>query len=298
MDYFIINNKYYLLSETRYHDDNSPRYIQLYFGGNKVQCINIDIPGRDSSIGFFYTVVFDKWCNIDKNLTNGKPLRVLINTALNYVKIKYPYIKQLKLDDMSNRVCAYGEKLAVSLFHFHIVFSGGQTWYEKYFGATKLDKHFWDKYQNSIEKLKSADFKKTLQPPKIINSKIDYIGIFNTSATLLDFFNNLKNEFIGSGLTIKDLCIYTSGWLEQYLNNFVFPKDTNLRYDWFIDLETIKLIPITIFTEIVEPIELKMNDMLNLEKSLKQTNLIGDSIYTKMYVRDPTTGIYTLEGLR
>ena len=150
MDYFIINNKYYLISETRYYDDNSPRYIQLYFGGNKVQCINIDIPGSDSSIGFFHTVVFDKWCDIDKNLTNGEPLRVLINTALNYVKIKYPHIKHLKLDDMSNRVCVYGEKLAVSLFHFHIVFSGGQTWYEKYFGATKLDKHFWDKYQNSI----------------------------------------------------------------------------------------------------------------------------------------------------
>jgi hypothetical protein len=157
----------------------------------------------------------------------------LLNAFIEYIKLNYPYIKNIKLNDSSYIPCRTDDTLDLLSYSIALY---GKTWYEiKYNAYIKNDK----KYLEQTKKYVSKKFKSSidwndfynkfviLANDTIYNKMKDYKELYEKSHTFPDFFKHIQKN-----LQKKDKCKFFKTWLEEFIK-----KHIDIHREWYIPLQ-------------------------------------------------------------
>lgn len=157
----------------------------------------------------------------------------LLNAFIDYIKLNYPYIKNIKLNDSSYIPCHTDDTLDLLSYSIALY---GKTWYEmKYKAYIKNDK----KYLEQIKQYISKEFKSSIDWNTFYNTFViiandivyekmkDYKDMYETSDTFPEFFKEIQKN-----LEKKDKCKFFKRWLEDFIKKYI-----NIHREWYIPLQ-------------------------------------------------------------
>lgn len=157
----------------------------------------------------------------------------LLNAFIEYIKLNYPYIKNIKLNDSSYIPCHTDDTLDLLSYSIALY---GKTWYEiKYKAYIKNDK----KYLEQIENYVSKKFKSSIDWNTFYNTFVilanntiyekmnDYKDIYEKFHTFPEFFKHIQKN-----LEKKDKCKFFKTWLEEFIKKYI-----DIHREWYIPLQ-------------------------------------------------------------
>jgi hypothetical protein len=234
---------------------SQPFGYTVKIGGNSyLNCINISITLQNgivtkAKIGHIQS---EPECGFGTLLENGKTVD-FIKSVLQFCKLKFPSLRYIEFDDMSNIDCGISKDKApprrpekpFSLSHFSITRTG-KTWYENRFGAKPIDPKLYTKYRSAIETLyKPArlTFEAFCADAQFTNEQATILKeYYSPTQTWIDFFNSIPKV---------DQCKALYNWLPAFITKLI--QSTFQPFGWHIDIENMESVP---FELINEPIHL------------------------------------------
>jgi hypothetical protein len=223
-------------------------------GSSYLDCINISITLQNgvvtkAKIGHIQS---EPECGFGTLLENGKTVD-FIKGALQFCKLKFPSLRYVELDDMSNIDCGISKdkepprhpEKPFSLPHFSIARTG-KTWYENRFGAKLKDSRLYTKYRSAIQTLHEParlSFEAFCADAQFTNEQAVILkAYYSPERTWMDFFNAIPKV---------EQCKALFNWLPSFIAGLV--QNTFIPYGWVIDIENMELVD---FELINEPIHL------------------------------------------
>ena len=215
---------------------------------NLDDCITISITGQEDYASL-ESIRYLKKCNITNDLKRGLGTRDMLNTALEFVKLKSPKkFSYFKLNDLSYLDRDNSER--VNLFVSHLLLDG-KTWYEKYFNAKfsprindpKVYKNYIILYNESLDRLVNPDFKDTISIDDfeyIIGKRLgdDIRLIYINANNFVDFFNLVLKLFNND---YKQFNHFIKQWAERFLKETIFNGNSFLMNDYYrIDINKLE----------------------------------------------------------
>lgn len=222
--------------------ESDTQYV-LYLGGQKKGCVEIliDKPPSDPRFAAFINasicklthVTYDAKCSASGDLQPGEGTRHMLRTAFEIIKIRYPDVKFILLDDASYVPCP-NSKISLSLAHLSVA-TVASTWYERYFNAKMklasnhaLYMQIKDAFTKTLNDIPfEIIFKDFVERYPQINTLKSY---YNPSKSLNDFFINAR-----SAIGQEEFCNIVSPWLEFFVNSQL--GGININTTWIIDIK-------------------------------------------------------------
>ena len=246
-----INNKdkYYYVNVS----DNEFEY-NILIGGIKIKCVNIIID-KERKTGLLELLQHHFKCSLFSDLEKGTEVIDLLKNSLNFVIIKYPFVKYIELIDNSFILCKNKKKISLPDISFS---KYNETWYEKYFSAIpsyssknniKILKKLILKNLNKKLKLNYEQFiiEYYTEPLFKKNNILDIIkNIYIKNMILKDFIDKLQDYD----------CIFYEKIFNKIIGNLLQGTE------WIIKINSIKNYDIN--SEIIKIDKIKENTDLNI----------------------------------
>ncbi len=249
----------FAIRENTVSRDGELIYTSMRVGGAYPGCINITINYKNNKpdTAHLSHAMYDPECVVNKGALNAQPplilergngSKIIIDTAIAYIKNKYPEIKEIHYDDMSEIECGTEEEVQVvrnksfnplkrgtnlkplPLYYLSIAYNG-QTWYEKYFGSRLENPEHHARYRERVTTLlgsKPADFNEFLKtsqaPNQLWNELYEY---YKNANTYSEFFHAIPKP---------ERCRILRPWLKAFMMHHLKNAFTN-NY-WIIPLQT------------------------------------------------------------
>jgi hypothetical protein len=211
----------------------------LSVGGSDI-CVYITIPFIGDKAFFHNLKTGGSSCDVGLKKVSGKNTVGMVNLAFTIIRILYPNIRYIQLEDKSDFPCTLsnGSKIGISMALYQLIFYQ-KTYYEKNFGAYLKDK----KLHRQYEELKCRFYEKPTTMFSFRNKDLDELfGPFLVeSKTWVELFKKIH--------TFNNTCAYIYPWyksaINEILNNFPIERNT-----WIIDLQNNPLTPMIYFSKI------------------------------------------------
>jgi hypothetical protein len=155
----------------------------------------------------------------------------LLNFIINYLKINYPYVKNIQLDDESYIPCNRESNETLDLLTYSIALYG-KTWYERVYNAKLSNDDDYKEYRKQVDKYISEEFKNSISWEKFLlihfntashfghnfmKENIDQIKeVYENSKIFPDFFTKIR-DIVGT----EDKCKFFKSWLQQFINSII-----------------------------------------------------------------------------
>jgi hypothetical protein len=223
-------------------------------GSSYLDCINISITLQNgvvtkAKIGHIQS---EPECGFGTLLENGKTVDFIKGT-LQFCKLKFPSLRYVELDDMSNIDCGISKdkepprrpEKPFSLPHFSIARTG-KTWYENRFGAKLKDSQLYTKYRSAIQPLYEParmTFEAFCADAQFTNEQTVILkAYYSSNRTWMDFFNAIPKV---------EQCKALYNWLPAFITKLV--QSTFQPFGWQIDIENMELVPFELIKEPIHP---------------------------------------------
>lgn len=202
-------------------------YETRIFIGDKINCFLGLIYNDNPNIVIIQGFNFDKSCNIDENMIEGKDTKIMFNTILKFIKDKYKLINKVELTDEAELNCfsnIINDTISINLYYlYHLKY--GKGYYLQNFGF-KIDNSLGDinRHKNNIKKylkynLVYNEFKKFI---------IDEVNIEHRRYILSELNNFFSINIDNNGKIEK---------LKKMNYKLISKKLKNIKYDcYFLDL--------------------------------------------------------------
>lgn len=191
----------------------SPRSTLLYMGGRHLHCISAQIIKPNAPIGNLMTVDFNTQCSIENDFQRGIDTKALTRLMLSYISHNYPFVKDMKFDDVSTRSCGDSDQY-VFLSEMSYI-TTGQTWYQRNFSAY-LDPVSLSEFQEADQQFQTL--KQTLSWSTLIDRYIlqesPFQMLYETENTWQDFFRALRGQ-----MGVEEFCDFIAPWLHSFLQD-------------------------------------------------------------------------------
>jgi hypothetical protein len=237
--------------------------------GGKNNCIFITIPNNKNT-GFLHQLnTKHGGCEINNIPIRREKTVGMLNIVFTIIKERFPYIKYIQLDDMSDFECNLesGKVTSISLALYEIMFHQ-KTYYERHFNAYLVDKTLRQKYNDSKN--------------NFLKAKPESFHFNNESLTMLladDYVqtNNWKS-FFEKLYEYNNKCILIAPWYKHTLLT-IMDNISYERQSWEIDLSNtlIQNIPYTI-------IQQNAGGKNTRKLIQKQKNKMEEALYEDLYV--------------
>jgi hypothetical protein len=294
--YTLHTNKYkYFL----YITDNNGAY-SVKIGGLKHDCVNFNIYNPKYKLTLLNPIEFNSeyaqlpylerkdLCAYNIFLEPTEGTHDMLKASFSFIKDTFKWVKYIEFLDSSKKDLP-GTNEYTELYILYISIKG-KTWYENYYGAQLKNKELRENYNTKINILKTQNlhsyfmelWKQTYIGTKYENDVyilLDNIifDIYNKSATLLEFFNNIRKKvskeeyFYMTKTWIRDILFKLLG-TEFISNKWVIPIN-------HIDKTEFKLIHIN-KTNKNNIIKKRVNEIKDLiqKNNTKRTKEINDII--------------------
>ena len=247
-------------------------------GGNKDTCVFITI-NDGSDTGFMHNVkVRSLVCETSGLQINGEKTVHMVNLLFTLIKERLPQVKYIELDDNSEFPCIITadhdkeKTIAISLALYELAFHQ-ETWYERHFGATLLNKALRDLYKkNGFYEKKPEKFDFT---HSLLQTKLD--SIYESTLTWKEFFEEIYKY--------KDRCKLLIPWYKRALLSIM----GNVSFEgqkWIIYLSNDKIKDIS-YTIVTSGGAIKKNKTIKSRRNILKLYDYYD------YLEDPASIIYT-----
>jgi hypothetical protein len=183
---------------------------------------------------------YDDSCALDVKLERSSGTIHLLKSVVKFIKEHYSYIEKLNLVDSAKIKCrdSSGKReISVKISPIQLGIYG-QMYYERNFNAVLTDVSLYDIYNMVKAKFVDPSFKESWDIFKIYCRDEKLKSVYESSATLRDFFQIFKS---------KNYCDYfMSGWAEHYIKRmFADEHAYDACLNWTILVKDSKY-PITI----------------------------------------------------
>jgi len=222
---------------------------------NYSDCVNVSVSynsNNQPTRAHIPTLVSHRYCAIDNNLDKGEGSILMIKTILRHIHEKIPEITNVSFEDFSKLECGTEEESAakwdralgthaypVSLFYFSLAFNG-ITWYEKHFNA-KLNSEQYQTYREGVRnvlnnKESKMDFEQFLAiATPTVEQILELKEYYEKADTYHHFFSSIPQ---------KRRCPLVRNWIHTFMAQIL--KGIFQHTDWFIDINTMDTVPITV----------------------------------------------------
>lgn len=191
----------------------SPRSTLLYMGGRHLHCVSAQIIKPNAPIGNLMTVDFNTQCSIENDFQRGIDTKALTRLMLSYISHNYPFVKDMKFDDVSTRSCGDSDQY-VFLSEMSYI-TTGQTWYERNFSAY-LDPVSLSEFQEADQQFQTL--KQTLSwstlTDRYILQESPFQMLYETTNTWQEFFSALRGQ-----MGMEEFCDFMAPWLHSFLQD-------------------------------------------------------------------------------
>ena len=185
--------------------------------------------------------LYEPECSLtDTPLEKGHGTILMLKGLLKHVYKKIPVINTFEFDDMSHIDCIEKDmkktiprkpSKPLNLAYFSIAYNS-ETWYEKYFNATMINKEKYNRYKASLDFLtdenKKESFIRFLEISRPQSNQIEYLeSFYNKTKTYREFFNAIPKD---------KRCDMLYGWITTFMEYYLKEFDTN---KWEIDIRNI-----------------------------------------------------------
>ena len=236
----VSHNSYEVRFQKYTNDDNEVEIVKIFIGPKKRHCVVISIYMDDSDPDYVFAelegVSHNSMCSVRGSLPRGGGTLDMLNSALAFIFIEYPFLKGIKLKDTS-RISCNGKSLKL---HSLKLATHGNTWYGIHLGAhcetskgevemtglkTKLDatfsklnfKEFYNRYvrRNCDEMLLQKENIELLR------------GVFEKATSFSGFVEDVLRT---TGLKCEALLIWLDAFVYHHTNYLNDPE-----MHWIID---------------------------------------------------------------
>jgi hypothetical protein len=194
---------------------------------------------KDKNIAFVTWIGYNPKCSLTDDLPNGDGTRHMVRCAMSIVCNACPWVTKFKLNDASTVKCVEGVEISLANLS---LFTNGKSYYEKYLHAYLHDEHMRTLYKEKVARLSNP---KEKLPLEIFKSKFNItnehvLSVYGKTSTYIEFARVLKAESEEKQLNVCEIIL---PWLEEFVK-YVLEGYTFWMYDWLIDKESIKHIPV------------------------------------------------------
>lgn len=235
---------------TEYGDTIDNYMCSMSFGtGNNKFCLTAIYKAKNPYEIYIDRVEKNDLCIINKKLKEIDDGMVkLVKLSLWFIKMVYPHVKKITLQDDSQIYCTLGSKMDKLSLAYDYIIKYNKTWYEKSFYAelpglesrlhtqlqrTTVEGSLMDTYVKSLGVLDEP-----LEPFEIVANTIvalkKYRDTYNSVKTPREFINGLRTNYG------DDYCKEVGKWLNSYMK-FLQIK-ISPEY-WFILTSNINVVP-------------------------------------------------------
>ena len=165
----------------------------------------------------------------------------LLTSIIDFIKINYPHIKKINLDDASYMPCNRKAKDTVDLLTYSVAHHS-KTWYELFYKAYMRPLPKYKRYRSEVDKYSSEEFKALVSwtnfthhifikstpfaQEKLANNYELYKSLYENSRTFPIFFREMTKT-----LNKLDKCKFYKFWLEHFINSNI-----SFTRTWTIDV--------------------------------------------------------------